>query len=94
MALGRVLDGVALSVDILTAHVEDHGGATAVLNSGVASKLDQIGRAHHSSDVVALSLDLLDILHSKVEFFRLGDGELVLQAECRLGTSTIKNEMS
>ena len=53
VGLSSVLNGISFRFDIHTAHVEDHGGAAAVLNSSVATKLDQISLAHRSSDVVA-----------------------------------------
>jgi len=53
VGLSCVLDGISFRFNIPTAHVEDHGGAAAVLNRSVATKLDQVSITHHSGDVVA-----------------------------------------
>ena len=79
--LSGMLDGVTLVSDVLSAHVEDHGGASAILNSSVATELDEVSVAHHSSDVVAFSLDLLDLLDAEGELGALSNGELVLQGK-------------
>ena len=82
MGLSGVLNCVTLIFDVLPSHAEDHGWPTAVLNSGVASQLDQVSMTEQLSDVVALLLDFLHLLDGKVQFFGLGNGQLVLEGKC------------
>ena len=84
-----MLDGITLVADVLSSHVEDHGGTAAVLNSCVATELDEIGVAHHCSDVVAFSLDLLDLLDAEAKLGALSDGELVLEGKSAGSASTV-----
>jgi len=74
-----MLDCISLCLDIASTHVEDHGWATTVLNGCIATKLDQIGSAQHTSDVVTSFLDLLHHLDSEVKLVALSDGELILK---------------
>ena len=79
MRLGSMLDCISLWVDIASAHVEDHGWATTVLNGCITTELDQVGSAQQTGNVVTSFLDLLDLLDSEVKFFALSDGELILK---------------
>ena len=81
MGLSGVLNCVTLIFDVLPSHAEDHGWPSAVLNSGVASQLDQVSMTEQLSDVVALLLDFLHLLDGKVQFFGLGDCQLVLEGK-------------
>jgi len=87
VCLGGVLDCVTLSSDVLSSHVEDHGGTTTVLNSGVATELDQIGIAEMLGDMVTVRNDFLNLSHGEGKLFGLSDGQLVLEHECSRGTS-------
>ena len=52
---------------IFTSHSENHGGATGILDCGIATELDEICVRENSCDVVAVVLDLLDLLHGELE---------------------------
>ena len=78
-----MLYSVTLTVDIFPAHIEDHGRASAVLNSSVATKLNEIRNAQHRGDVVSRLLDLLHLLHGEAHLFRLCNSELVLERDSR-----------
>ena len=52
---------------VLTSHSENHGGATGILDCGVATELDEICVRENSCDVVAVVLDLLDLLHGELQ---------------------------
>ena len=79
--LWTVLDDVSLRADVLSAHIENHGRSTAVLHGGVASQLNQIGRAKHRRDVIARVCDLFDLLDRKAKLFALRNGKLILQRD-------------
>ena len=89
IGLSLVLDSITFRGDIFSAHVENHGRASAVLDGGVTTKLDQIGRAEQFRDMVASVLDFLDLLHCKVELGALSDSELVLKGKRTRGTSIV-----
>ena len=72
-----MLDGITFVSHVLPAHLENHRWAAAVLNSCIASKLDQVSVAEHCCDVVTLSFDLLNLLHSEVQLLALSDSKLI-----------------
>ena len=73
MALSSMLNGITLIFNVLASHVEDHGWTTAVLNSCIAAKLDQVRIAQKSRNVVASLLDFLYLLDSEAELSALGN---------------------
>ena len=89
VGLSLVLDSITFWSDIFSAHVENHGRATAVLDGSVATELDQIGRAQQFRDMIASVLDLLDLLHSEVELGALCNSKLVLKGKRTRCTSIV-----
>ena len=89
IGLGLMLDSITFWGNIFSAHVENHGRATAVLDGGIASELDQIGSAEQFSDVIASVLNFLDLLHCKVELGALSDSKLVLKSKRTRCTSIV-----
>jgi hypothetical protein len=85
--LSSVLDGLVFICNIFAAHVEDHGGAATVLNSGVPTKLDQVSVAQAFGDHVTFFLDLSDLLHGEVQLLTLGDWKLLVEFKDASGTS-------
>ena len=83
MSLWAVLDHVTFRSNVLSSHVEDHGGSTAVFHGSVATKLDEISRAQHGSDMVSSVLDFFNLLDGEAKFSALSDGQLVLKGDCR-----------
>jgi len=74
-----VFDRVSFASDISSSHLEDHRWATAVLDSSVSTKLDEVGHGEHRSDVVATLLDFLNLLHSEDDLLARCDSLLVFQ---------------
>ena len=76
-----MLTSITFRSDILSAHVENHSRATAVLDSSVATELDQIGSAQPCGDMIASVLNFLNLLDCKVELGALCDSKLVLEGK-------------
>lgn len=79
MVLGAVLDGVALVLNLIPSHLEDHGGTTTVLNSCISAELKQVSSGERVSDMIASLLNLLNLLDSEAELLALSNGKLVGQ---------------
>lgn len=78
VGLSSVLNGITLTTDVFTTHVEDHCGTTAVLDGSVASELDEVSIAKPRRDVVTSLSDFFNLLHGEVQLLALRNGELVL----------------
>jgi len=61
-----VLNCITLGANIFPSHVENHGGTATVLNSSIASELNEIGVAEESCNVIASFFDFLDLPDSEV----------------------------
>jgi len=78
ISLSTVLNGVTLSLNVLSSALEDHGGTTTVLDSCIATKLEKVSLAEPVRDVVASLHDLLNLLDSEAELLALSNCKLVL----------------
>lgn len=87
-----VLDSVLVAEDRGAAHLEDHLGATAVLDSGVASKLNQVSVGEHLSDVIATLTESEHLSDSVFQLF--GVSNVLLSGDSYGGTSTTQRAIS
>ena len=90
VGLGLVLNGVTLVGDVLSALSEEHRRTSAVLNSSVATELNEISNGELVGDVVAFFGNVLHFFDGEQQFFALGNGLLVLQGQ---GSSWTSNHM-
>ena len=78
---GKGVGGVSLTLNVLSAHPEDHGGSAAVLYSGVAGQLEEIGVGQHGSDVIALLLEFAHNFDGDVVLLVPGSLELSVESD-------------
>lgn len=81
LVLSRVVDQVVLFVilEVNTVHLEEHLGATAVLDGSVATKLDEVAKGQFVCNVVALSFEFLHFFEGLLQLDRLSHFDLAFE---------------
>ena len=90
VCFSSVFDRVCFTGNIGSAHLEDHGRSSAVLDGSVASELDEIGMGEHRSDVVSTLFDFLNLFDGELDLLTCSNSLLVLQHHGSRGPSIIE----
>lgn len=78
---GQSVGGLALSLNVFTAHLKEHRWSSTILNGRIASQLKQIRVREHGRDVISVILDFLNQLDGLIELRIISPLQLSVESQ-------------